>query len=353
MLVWLEQQPDAIWALRYTPAGGWASLVRLDRGFEEYTVSAPDVAMDDRGRAIATWRRSSEGGSVVAARFTPEAGWSASERLDEPSSGWGYETQIAMNARGEAIAVWKGDDNTSRRVFANRFTPEAGWGTSGRIDNASDTFIEAPLRVAIDSRGTGIVVWHQESGGDPWISRITANWYVPGAGWEGAAPIEGGDASYSYLPDVAMTPDGVAFVVWLRSGEEGGIFAMRHMPDDGWGEEATVFEYPFTGTDTVPRVAASAAGEALAVWRAFDSEDAVWSSHFAPSIGWDAAAKLNNPFGSSTEAQVGMDAEGDGIAVWSQSPASGSFCYASHYVADASSKAPRANYPNGVLTAWN
>ena len=341
MLVWLEQQPDAIWATRYTPDGGWEALARLDRGFEAYSVSGPDVAMDESGRAIATWRRSSDGESVFASRYKPESGWSEAQRIDEPSAGWGYETRVAMNAAGDAIAVWKGDDGNSRHVFANKYAPATGWGTSTPLDDASDTFIEAPLQVAIDSRGNGIVVWHQEYYGElpyPTSSRITANRYVSESGWQGAAPIEGDEQSSSYLPDVATSLDGTAIVVWMRSGVDGGVFAMHYVSGTGWAPEALIFEYPFTGTDIAPRVAANAAGQALAIWRAFDSEQTVWSSHFIPSAGWDAAVKVNVPLGSCSEPQVGIDGEGNGIAVWAQSTASDSVCYANHYAVD---EAPR------------
>jgi hypothetical protein len=290
--------------------------------------------MDESGRAIATWRRSSEDGSIYASLFTVESGWSEPERIDQVSPGWDYQTRVAMNPAGNAIAVWNGDDGNGRHVFANQYTPETGWGTSAPIDDGSDTFVTSPLRVAIDGGGNGVVVWHRETAGELSSSRIIANRYTPEGGWEGAAPIEGNDQSYSYLPDVAMSIAGTTTVVWMRPGVDGGVFGTQHIADTGWASETRIFEYPFTGTDTQPRVAARAAGGALAVWRAFDFGDTVWSSHFTPNQGWDAAVKLNAPSGSCSEAQVGMDAEGDGIAFWSQSPASGSSCYANHYTVE-------------------
>lgn len=353
VLVWRPSQPNAIWARRYTPGGGWDAPELLDRGFGAYSVSGADVAMDDSGRAIATWRRSSEGGSVFASRYGAESGWSQPQRInDEPNVGLPSEpTRVAMNAAGDAIAIWKGDDGIdpeNRRIFANQYTPETGWGTSTRIDGTNDTFIWGPPRVAVDGDGSGMVVWQQEYSGElpsGTSSRITANRYTSGGGWGDPAPIEGDDQTYSYVPDIAMSVDGTATVVWIRSGVDGGVFAMRDTPGAGWEPEVRVFEYPFTtGLETVPRVAANAAGEALSIWRASSaSGDIVWSSDYVPNEGWDPAVEVNVPLWPCSEPQVGIDTEGNGIAFWAQFTESHLACYANHYeVGHGGDSAPRS-----------
>ena len=188
MIVWLEDQPDAIWGNHFTPSGGWGPAEQIDRGFQEYGVHGPDVAMDTAGNAIAVWRRSATENTVVASRYTPDNGWGPVQRIDDGSAGFSYETRVGMSPNGSAIAVWTGDDGAGGRVFANQYTPAGGWQTSEAIDDRSMTRVEGP-EVAVDGSGNGIVVWWQDYPQDiGYFGRTTANRYTPGSGWKTPGP---------------------------------------------------------------------------------------------------------------------------------------------------------------------
>lgn len=103
MLVWLEYGPDAIRGSRFTPSGGWGATEQIDRGFQNYGVNGPDVAMDDNGNAIATWRRTGDESMVVASRYTSGRNWASAQRIDTGSAGYDYETHVAMSPTSRLI----------------------------------------------------------------------------------------------------------------------------------------------------------------------------------------------------------------------------------------------------------
>jgi hypothetical protein len=335
MLVWLENGPDAIWGSHFTPNDGWGPAEQIDRGFQDYGVSGPDVAMDADGNAIAVWRRSADQMTVVASRYTRGNGWGTAERIDDGSAGYEYVTRVAMSPNGSAIAVWLGDDGEGGRVFANQYTPTGGWQTSEAIDDSSETWAEGPA-VAMDGSENGIVVWRQDYYGDDFSSsRITANRYTPEAGWGDAGPIEGDDQSYSYLPYISMNVGGTAVVVWTRGAhgpDVGGVFAKHYIPDSGWQTEALIEATYGAGSDLSPRVAVNAMDDALLVWLNYErTGQNVWSTHYAAGEGWDTPVRINLALWSSGHPQVGIDENGRGIAAWSQSTASDSGVFANRY----------------------
>jgi len=334
LLVWVEDQPSAIRASHYAPGEGWSGPEQLDRSSDQYLVSGVDVAMDQGGRAIATWRRQGNEPSIVASRYEPGRGWLEPERIDDSNAADGYDTRVAVNPGGDAIAIWLGGDGSGGRVFANQYTPASGWQASEAIDSG-DSWIEGP-EVAIDGSGNGIAVWRQDYYDGAFSStRITANRYTPNDGWRDPEPIEADSQSYSYLPHIAMNVSGVAMVVWTRSeqGETpGGVLSMRYDRESGWENEELIEPNPFASSDRFPRVAIDPKGNALMVCKAYGrATEAVLSSHYEPGEGWDDSMRIDIRFLPPGPPQVGMDDRGKGIAVWTKSTAHTSGVFANHY----------------------
>ena len=110
--------------------------------------------------------------------------------------------------------------------------PGFGWGTAELIETeAGDTFAYAP-QVAVDPQGNAIAVWMQDDGRGPF--NILANRFVPGVGWGTAELIET-DAGDAGLPRVALDSQGNAIAVWHQGGIRDNIWANRFVPGVGWG----------------------------------------------------------------------------------------------------------------------
>src|SRR6185295_18586763 len=86
--------------------------------------------------------------------------------------------QVAVNASGQAVAVWQQSDGTTINIYANRYAPAVGWGTPQRISPVVLETSQAP-QVAIDSNGNAVAVWvmsnfaQSSSSNDVWASRYT------------------------------------------------------------------------------------------------------------------------------------------------------------------------------------
>ncbi len=290
--VWLYYggADSQVWAASFAPEGGWGTAERIaaDDGFARY----PRVAMDPSGSAVAVWQHDAQGGQgeVWAAAYTLAGGWQAAVSLDSDFAGSTFAPSVAMDASGNAIAVWVRVADNRGTLAAARHTPTGGWGAVTRIDDDQIGYPSAPQaamdpdghRIAMDANGSAIAVWRQEEGDqEDWPSRIWANRFTPASGWE-AKPsrIESLDgAGRSRAPAIAMNASGEAVVVWQRWDEqtqEGAIWSNGFDPAAGWRTAALVEADYIERYDAEPDVAIDPNGNALAVW-------AVSSTTGAPS----------------------------------------------------------------------
>ena len=306
----------SIWASRFTPSTGWGTptLIETDNAGG---AGAPKVAFDSSGNAVAVWEQhDGTHNNIYANRFTPSAGWGTSTLVENNSDGDAFGTQMAMNASGDAIAVWYQSEGTVFNIWASRFTPSTGWGTPTLVDD--DTGTAVLPQIAMDASGNAVAVWRQNVGTR---TRIWANRFTPNTGWDTARLIEGsGVGTFTADPQVAIDPGGNAMAVWRQiEGTSHDIWVNRFTPSTGWGT-ATLVETG-TGSAFEPQIAMDANGNSMAVWRQLGSAagNGIWARHFTPSAGWGAATLIETETGTAFEPRVAMDAHGNAIAVWRQS----------------------------------
>ena len=105
--------------------------------------------------------------------------WGTAALLETLNVGGAQDPQIAINASGHAVAVWKQSDGAAMSVYANYYTAGTGWGTAALIetDNAGEAL---DPQVAVDASGNAVAVWEQSDGTR---TNILANRYVAGTGW--------------------------------------------------------------------------------------------------------------------------------------------------------------------------
>ena len=104
---------------------------------------------------------------------TRDGQWGDARLLEISNAGDALSPQVDVDPSGNAIAVWEQDDGTRVNIWANRFTPAAGWGAAELIeaDNAGNATM---TQVAVDSSGNAIAVWGQYDGTrfNIWTSRF-------------------------------------------------------------------------------------------------------------------------------------------------------------------------------------
>lgn len=215
--------PSRIWAARYSAsASAWGEPQPLSLEYE--SAQATGIAINEAGVAIAVWVQTvGEEISVWSSRSAADGGgWSDAVRIDRADGGAALLPEIALDAAGNAIAVWTADDGMRQNIWANRFAADGGWSAAAPIEDG-DADATVP-RIAMDRAGNALVIWTQDSARKvPWVRWFDASKQA----WDPAEALEpeAGSESDSTFGRIAVAPDGRAIAVWAR--DPGGIFASR------------------------------------------------------------------------------------------------------------------------------
>ena len=299
---------------------------------------SPQIAVDDNGNAIAVWERRTTGATYIqASRYTPEGGWGADVQIGRcgicDAVGMTSGPQIAMNATGVATVVWGRTDGIQDSIYANRF--DGGWGSESVIET-DDVGVNLFPKIGVDDSGNAIAVWERRTAS---ASYIQASRYSSGDGWGAAVQIGRcgicDAAGMTSGPQISMSANGVASVVWGRSdGTLDSIYANRY--DGDWGTES-VIEIDAVGVNLFPQIAVDGSGNAIAVWeRRTASATYIQASHYIPESGWSADVQIGrcgicDAAGMTSGPQISMDTNGVATVVWSRTDGTLDSTYANRF----------------------
>ena len=370
--VWTQSDGTLVrvWANHYTPGSGWGTAVPIHSD-PTGNASAPQVAIDAQGNALAVWVQTFSNGLsyLESSRYT--GGWAGAGSVETDNAGdasdpqiafdangnalvvwtryqskiwsvgrpagggWNREVQIeaanpvsiaakpqiAVNASGNALAVWNENDS-SQHIMANRYTAGSGWGTAGAIATNTDSVF--PPQIAIDTNGDGLAVWRQITGSQ---FDIVSNRYTPGSGWRTARSITTDKTHDAADPQIAFDTNGNALAVWAQAATNAnGIIWTDRYPAAGsdWDTAAPLGTViPFANMQT-PQIAFDANGNALAVWQQYiqgqDKARNIAASRFSAAGTWGTPALIEtDDAGDASTPQIAVDANGNALAVWQQS----------------------------------
>ena len=279
----------------------------------------PQVAVDAAGNAIAVWHQSDGANmNIWANRYVNGSGWGNAELIETNDSASAAEPQLAMNRAGNAMAIWYQYDGSLCNISANRYEVGSGWGTADLIVTNSLGLIQHP-RVVIDDSGNAIAVWPQYHGMQ---FSIFVDRYVVGAGWGTVGLVETDDLHDAISPTVAVDGEGNAFALWVQENSTNtSIWASRYVVGIGWGASELI-ETNDSGYAGEPQIATDPAGNAIAVWpHNYDvsSNSTIWTNRYVAGSGWGVAEMVEADDSlSASSPQVAVDTAGNAIAVWSQ-----------------------------------
>ena len=326
VVIWVQFDGAAlvIYARHYDPDAGWGFATAIGTGAN--IPSAPQVAVDASGRATAVWREhNGVDWSFHANRYEPGTGWDSPTVLGANASLVGAP-QVAMEVGGNALAVWHQDDGAYLSIYARRYVLGLGWEPVQVIDAGAGVALEPD--VAMDASGRGVAVWRQF---DETSYSVFASRFVPGTGWEGAVPIDAGTHESS-MPQIAMNPTGTAVALWRqRDASTWRVYANRYLPGSGWGSAALID--PNAGEAISPQVAVDVRGRAVAAWQQRDGSFwSIYANRFTPESGWGSAVRLDPNEGDGLAPKVAVDGGGNALAVWTQSDGTRRRVYANRFV---------------------
>ena len=318
-------------SVRPEAGGAWTSPVTLsDPGDDSYS---PQIGLDPSGEAIAVWELYNGSNAIAQASVRPQAGgaWQTPVDLSETNHE-AYAPQIAVNAKGEAIAVWA-FDNGSHAIAQASVRPQAGGAWQTPVDISETASYASEPQVALNDEGEAVATW------DLWSTEELVQVSVRSAGGSWQTPVTLGRGQFnmgSPAARPAIDADGDAVVVWSlieHGGREAVTAAVRSSAAAGW--QAPVQLSSASDNAEEPQVAIDPQGQAVAIWRAYNGfyTAAQVSTLAAPEATWSAVQELSEAAGFTYEPAVAIDPDGDAVVVWGHSSGSESRIQASTYVA--------------------
>jgi hypothetical protein len=261
--VW--KQGEVIQTAFRTFAGSWGEPVSISP--EESFV--PQAAMDAGGDVTAVWMHFDGSHYVVESAYKPERGeWESPTVVSQPGEEGG-NPHVALDAKGDALVVWRGEDEGEEFVRAAYRSTGVSWSQPTNVSAEGEQVQQ--LRDAVDPEGNAIVAWAGNTGEVGSYDIVQAAFKSTGGEW--AAPTElSADGGNAFPSDIVFDTSGNAAVVWERSDGSSNIVQAAYRPaGEEWEAPVDLSEEGKRGMDAVvvldaPGEATTADGNATAVW---------------------------------------------------------------------------------------
>ncbi|MBV1913759.1 MAG: hypothetical protein KUG72_00130 [Pseudomonadales bacterium] len=290
---------------------GTAELIETDNAGN---VSGPQIAFDASGNAHAVWAQHDGTRNNIWANRFDGSSWGTAELIETDNASNSSVPQIAVDASGDALAVWVQFEDGRRNIWANHFDG-ISWDTAELIET-DDVYNAYVPQIAFDASGHALAVWQQSDGGI--ISGIWSNRF-DGSSWGIAEPVENNNVVDIFTPRIAVDASGNALVVWQQFDGTRRDLWSNHFDGNSWGTPELI-ETDNTGDAWNPRVAYDSSGNALAVWFQPDGTyENIWANRFDGSSWGTAELIETSNAGDAYDPQIAIDASGKAIAVWYQS----------------------------------
>ena len=272
----------------------------------------PDVAMDARGNSVAVWS-APEGSGVerIEASVRPAGGsWSGPVPLS-PGGVKAQSPQVAVDDAGDATVVWSQEEGSATVLRSVTMPAGSGWAPAVNVSTAGDE--PAGFDLAVGRSGEAIVVYEDRGGGKP-RARVTTR--QAGGAWTEAVTVSAAGEE-AFDPSVSLGDGGTAAVVWPVNE---GVRAVERPAAGTWSKPV----YIVTGEGSYsPAIAVAPDGEAIAVWRKSENgKGAFLQSASETGGGWSPPQELGVGFFYSGAPRIAIDAGGEAVALWERSESS-------------------------------
>jgi hypothetical protein len=282
---------------------GWLPAVDISAEDEFGFDQVPQIAVGASGDAVAVWPQLR--GHYVVQASSKTAGGTWGPPVDvSPSGEESREPQVAMNAAGHAVAVWAHRGSQVTIKAASR-TPQGSWGPAEEVSPPGQD--AGYLDVAIDPVGNAVAIWTRMNNTSSYV--IEAATKSPGAQW--TPPIELSEAgNNAWSPQLAVDSSGHTVAVWYRWNDGGDtiVQAAEKDPGEAWSEAV---DLSLEGAKAILPAVAISAERAVVVW---ERNQVVEAAAKVSGADWQEPVEISGP--GSGEPAVGMDSDGNALAVW-------------------------------------
>lgn len=272
----------------------------------------PLVVANDRGDAAVVWVDRASGRVRVAQRPAGH-GWRSAATVSPPKLA-AEDEQVAIDPRGDEVAVWDAFDGQHELMQAATRRAGHGWGDPATLGSLAPGNPARP-QVAIDAEGAATVVWRSGAGA---AGRIQMVHRTAAGHWGRKVRLpESGPSTVD--PDIAVDAKGNAVVAWQRILGTGtaAIQVTRHRLGRPWSVPHTVS----TESDDSEgvQVASDARGDAVVIWRSCSADAStcgVQAARRPAGGGWHSPATLSATGQNTIDPHLALDARGDAMVTW-------------------------------------
>lgn len=239
-------------------------------------------------------------------------------------------TLTATAASGQLFSGWGGAcagttptctvGMTEARSVTSTFAPisgQAGW-SDAIVLSAAGAF---NARAAIDENGNALLVWLQLD--DQGRDRVWSSRFTQATGWSAPISLESNAADTLELY-LAMDPvSGKAMVLWKQLTTVGAydLWARPFDPASGWGAVTTIDNTE--GSLGEAALGVDAQGNAIAIWAQFDTPINqhlnLYSNRYVAASGWGTAQLVETHDGAASDPSLYVAPNGNAVAVWTGS----------------------------------
>lgn len=228
LVVWTLPGGYLMSSFRSADTHAWAPPQTIAPGGNIIDNGDASFALDSDGNAALVYRHR-EGfgmGTMGTRRLISTGQWEAATYLHYSN----YDTDLALDAQGNAVAVWDGL-GLSRTIVEAASLPRGGsW--SGPANVSGEAYTNRFGRVAVDAVGNAIAVWQRTTQPPPPPPAPLPGAELPDEGLEYVAQAAVRPAGGNWQPpqdvsppgvtatdiSVAMDPAGNGIAIWLRPG---------------------------------------------------------------------------------------------------------------------------------------
>ncbi len=288
------------------------------------------VATDKQGNSIAVWTKKTKTNYVIqsATQFS-KGKWSNPVTLS--ASGTvkqnAQNPQIAVGAKGNAIAIWQWFDGTTNIIQASSRKAQDMWSQPYNLTASvpgGDGNINP--QITIDANGNAIAVWENNPTGtvqatvkpynNLWTTPVTIS--TPGL--------------ISSQPQITVDPSGNAIVVWTGSDDTNRIIQSSTLQNGIWSAPVSLSD---SGQDAQnPQIAIDPAGNNLAIWERYDGMNTIIQASFKPfGSSWISPVNLSDSGQDASNPQVDFSSTHVAGVVWKRSDGS-------NFIIQATTKSP-------------
>jgi hypothetical protein len=254
---------DGVWTARTTDGTTWSPATRItpDRAFDVR------LAVGRNGMAHAVYNKQTSNGWPLFTASYDGTGWTENPTtLDANETSGSSEANLVVSGAGDGLLIFsKGWGVAGSALTGSTFT------TPTMLDPNYQDLSAYEHAIAINRKGEGIALWTEATGSN---TAMLGRTYNPSSGWSNVLPPLV-TASTVAAPAVALDEQGNATVLWQQSLAGGAlnVVSMHGSPtgswtdpvpletDNGAGSLNLVTEYAY------PSVAIDGSGDVLAVWR--------------------------------------------------------------------------------------